>query len=99
VAGKESRGKDFVTPPSSAPPTPKPAKGLIANIAVADTLLVIAGLILAFRWGKLGTLEIGLAVLFGIGAAYFFIKGIRSIFVARKPQKSNEPQKWKPIEP
>ncbi|MBU1984935.1 hypothetical protein KJ815_11055, partial [bacterium] len=83
------------TPPQPSP-TPKPATTFVGSFVIADTLLVIAVLILVFRWEKLGVLESGLAVLFGIGAVFFFVKGIRAIFASRKPPKQEEP--WKPIE-
>ncbi|MDD5088805.1 MAG: hypothetical protein PHI18_08415 [bacterium] len=85
-------------------PTPKPpvaphVRRLLKYITLADTLIVIGALILVLRWDKLGTPEIALVTLCGIGAVYLFIKGIRTIQAARKPQKPDEPQRWQPIEP
>ena len=81
------------------PPTSQRVKTALSNLLVADTLLVIAVLILVLRWGKLGLTEIVLVAASLAGAAIYFVKGIRTLLAGRKPPKSNEPERWDPIEP
>lgn len=71
------------------------SKALIA-LAIGDMLLVIAIVILAFRWGRLGIVEVTALAVLGALTAYFFTRGIRLLFAARKPP---EDEQWKSIEP
>ncbi len=76
--------------------THNPQKAFLAPLMIGDTLIVVAVLILVFRWGKLGAAEWALVAACFAGAIFFFMKGLRTLLARRKP-KPDDP--WKPIEP
>jgi len=98
MAGEKQSRTETLTP-SPAPRVLRRTKEFFVYLTVADALIVIAVLILVFRWGKLGALEIVLASAFTSASAICFAKAIRALNAGAKPPKPDEPERWDPIEP
>lgn len=98
MAGERKSREESLTP-SPTPRILRRTKEFFVYLTVADALLVIAVLILVFRWEKLGALEIVLASAFTSASAICFAKAIRALHSGAKPPKPDEPERWDPIEP